>query len=400
MNGTLLQVIADATNCEAINTQRYCFESISVPRIEYDEIVGRPLSGSSRYAETYHAFGGDYMNLKDQADECARKGMRSCPIRYFMDGTRKTYKIGDIRVGGRIYPVLAGQIVVGWTERENGNIVGHDYIHSIVICLPDSIHDFIEDKRIRAWAVNKRDQLNCEMKKFPWGCVSISDVLLYKTCQDADRNRKMEDLAISKIHSYMLDKEKETVIRLVDDERLSDKNYLIKDGSLEYQHSSSRSSDSFSPSMFHKSNYGYVVGASKSFNPESIINKAGRTDHNIVAKLPAYSRTRVYRYSDSRFDDDVEFGVWYVRIREKIPGSSSPFDGVLKLERILTTDDEIKNGFDSDEINTLTAHIINERNPVCYASDSRWANHIYPMYLTERYLKNKLINSNTFVHIF
>ena len=340
------------------------------------------------------------MNLKDQADECARKGMRSCPIRYFMDGTRKTYKIGDIRVGGRIYPVLAGQIVVGWTERENGNIVGHDYIHSIVICLPDSIHDFIEDKRIRAWAVNKRDQLNCEMKKFPWGCVSISDVLLYKTCQDADRNRKMEDLAISKIHSYMLDKEKETVIRLVDDERLSDKNYLIKDGSLEYQHSSSRSSDSFSPSMFHKSNYGYVVGASKSFNPESIINKAGRTDHNIVAKLPAYSRTRVYRYSDSRFDDDVEFGVWYVRIREKIPGSSSPFDGVLKLERILTTDDEIKNGFDSDEINTLTAHIINERNPVCYASDSRWANHIYPMYLTERYLKNKLINSNTFVHIF
>jgi hypothetical protein len=32
----------------------------------------------------------------------------------------------------------------------------------------------------------------------------------------------------------------------------------------------------------------------------------------------------------------------------------------------LITDEEIENGLDSQEIDLITANIINERNPVCY----------------------------------
>ena len=46
------------------------------------------------------------------------------------------------------------------------------------------------------------------------------------------------------------------------------------------------------------------------------------------------------------------------------------------------------------------AHLMNERNPVCYGTDGRWANHIYPIYLTERYIKSQYLSSNLFLELF
>jgi predicted nuclease of restriction endonuclease-like (RecB) superfamily len=41
-----------------------------------------------------------------------------------------------------------------------------------------------------------------------------------------------------------------------------------------------------------------------------------------------------------------------------------------------------------------------ERNPVCYGSDMRWANHLYPVYLTERYVKSHYLSTESFLHLF
>jgi hypothetical protein len=94
---------------------------------------------------------------------------------------------------------------------------------------------------------------------------------------------------------------------------------------------------------------------------------------------------------------NVHFAIWYVRIREK-RHSASPFVGVLKIEKILITDDEIENGLDSQEVDLITANIINERNPVCYGKDDRWANHLYPVYLTETYIKSKYLSDINFLN--
>ena len=67
---------------------------------------------------------------------------------------------------------------------------------------------------------------------------------------------------------------------------------------------------------------------------------------------------------------------------------------------MLVTDDEIEYGMDSQLVDTLTAYIINERNPACYGSDLRWANHIYPVYLTETFVKSKYISDESFLHLF
>lgn len=54
--------------------------------------------------------------------DISKKLIQTCstPIfRYFLDGSRHTYKIDDIAIGKRIFPFLAGQIIVGCCERKD-----------------------------------------------------------------------------------------------------------------------------------------------------------------------------------------------------------------------------------------------------------------------------------------
>jgi hypothetical protein len=73
---------------------------------------------------------------------------------------------------------------------------------------------------------------------------------------------------------------------------------------------------------------------------------------------------------------------------------------MLELEKMLMTGNESENGLETDEIDTITANIINERNPVCYGVDKRWANHLYPVYLTEKYIKSQYISDLHFLNLF
>jgi len=76
------------------------------------------------------------------------------------------------------------------------------------------------------------------------------------------------------------------------------------------------------------------------------------------------------------------------------------FDGIVKVEKMLITREEEEKGIDSELVDVLSSNIINERNPVCYGSDLRWANHLYPMYLTETYVKSRYLSAESFLHLF
>ena len=73
---------------------------------------------------------------------------------------------------------------------------------------------------------------------------------------------------------------------------------------------------------------------------------------------------------------------------------------MVKFEKILMKDSERQNGLSTDEIDMISANIINERNPVCYGNDTRWANHIYPIYLTETFVKSQYMSNTFFLNIF
>ena len=220
-------------------------------------------------------------------------------------------------------------------------------------------------------------------------------IIAYPDLKDSD----YADLAISALHDEMLDMEKEFVNWLVKEERvLNSEAMLIKDGSIEYQKSSR---GSFRDISRLKSNYKCVVGVSKKFNPEKCVDKKGKPNASLIAQLPLYHRTPAYKFKSDRSGGEggsVFFAAWHVRIRD-IKHTISPFDGVVKVERLLVDDQMLEKGINSDEVDFISANIVWERNPTCYGSDPRWANHLYPIHLTERSLKSRRLSDHVIMNI-
>ena len=67
---------------------------------------------------------------------------------------------------------------------------------------------------------------------------------------------------------------------------------------------------------------------------------------------------------------------------------------------MLVTDNERKNGLESSIVDDISATLINERIPTCYGSDLRYANHLYPIYLTELYVKSTYLSNEMFINLF
>lgn len=48
----------------------------------------------------------------------------------------------------------------------------------------------------------------------------------------------------------------------------------------------------------------------------------------------------------------------------------------------------------------MSAYLLNERNPVCYGADICLENHIYPIFLTESFIKSQFISAEIFLNLF
>lgn len=315
-----------------------------------------------------------------------QQGMLS-PLRFFLDGSRRTYKIADIPIGNRLYPLVAGQVGVGVCERENKKLRPYGTFKMFnILAVPSGLD--VNGKNAAhnlAYFDRLKKSINASGTK-----LQLDDIL----CYTASINDNAEDLAIMQIQNYMMMREKVIVRELVTDKKLSDESWLVKDGSLEY--TKVDESDPYHYTRV-KDNYKHVIGLSKSFNPELMQMKGNKSASRVLAELPVYHRTPAFRFVSGKADG--EFAIWYIRIRKLHTFNHGPFDGIVKVEKLLIGE-ERDVGLNSDEVDDISAWIINERNPACYGKDSRWANHIYPVYLTENYIKSKYMSTLCFTHLF
>ena len=306
----------------------------------------------------------------------------------FLDGTRRIFKVDEIAYplsGGRraFYPVTAGQIITGCCTRRNKKLFPEKYSHEIVISLPE-IADYDNNAKRGFWQGLAR-KFSEVLSHYG---LEVSAVLSYKTAKDS-RNTSLEDRAIAAIQTRMLQKERELTESLTHKKLLSSTSYLVKDGSIEYR----------KPSESTSQNYRWVIGLSKSFNPEACAVITNKPDPGYIAALPVGHRTQAACFTNSMLGD-AKFAVWYIRLHDR-SRTRSAFDGIVKAEKMLVTEPERNSGhINSEEIDTLSAYILNERYPVCRDSDARWANHIYPVYLTEAFIKAKFISTSTFLQLF
>ncbi len=379
----ILDFIEKKTYGKSYKSYKYCFEKIEVPKLDYDDkqdiVIKRKGETDTGLKTT--------KSIKKLADEIVGKPL----FKYFLDGSRRTYKVDDIAYDKKLYPIIAGQIGVGICYRENKNSFNAFSLRNpLVISLPGNANsehsndDLFFNNLIEK--LNKQEILTKQKLEF-------NKILPYSHSA-LKNNDKYEDRGVAKIQDEMIELEKKVVLELVKKKKLNKKTYLIKDGSLEYDGLGKGDLKNLSSI---KTNYASVVGVSKAFNPEALSRETKNISRKI-ADLDLYHRTPAFMYETPRIPD-TKFAVWYLRIRDKVY-TDSPFDGVLKIEKILVWENEEEDGLCSDEIDLISANIINERNPVCYGQDNRWAKHLYPVFLTEKYIKSKYLSDSHFVNLF
>ncbi len=377
----ILDFIAKETDGKNYKSYKYCFETIEIPKLNYEDKKGIQVK---KKGETDKSL-TKTKSIKELADKISKYG--SPLFRYFLDGSRRTYKVDDIAYGKKLFPIIAGQIGVAVCERQDKHTFKPiKLINPLVISIPDVANAQTTMGKEDLFFNNLIKKLN-QQTVLERQNLKISKILPYSS--KTSKDDKYEDRGIAKIQDEMIAMEQKVVFELVKAKKLNSEAFLIKDGSLEYM----KSGEARELSVI-KSNYDCVVGVSKAFNPEALSNDVKDISRQI-AELKLYHRTPAFMYQTERIPD-VKFAVWYLRIRNTL----SPFDGVLKIEKILVRDIQEEEGLESDEIDLISANIINERNPVCYGSDNRWAKHLYPVYLTESYIKSKYLSDIHFINLF
>lgn len=388
-------ILEESTNGVCYNSYKYCAdEELRVPTLNYEESQTFTI-----YKDKYGETDTSLKKSKNTSKLASRISDQEPLFRYFLDGSRRAYKVDDIEINKRIFPIMAGQIGVACCERINPrNFKCRALDNDLVMSLPSEANPEIRNSNL--FFSNLTEKIN-NVERVKRTGLKFSKILSYSSKQtNKTEDLKYEHLGIATIQDEMINSEKRIISELTTQNHLNECCYLIKDGSLQYK--PQKTSDIKELSKI-KNNYRWVIGVSKLFNPEFSKDKSGKSNAAALANLPLYHRTPAFMFQHDRekwsFLGDYTYSVWYVRIREK-SRTESPFAGIVKVEKILITEDEIQYGLDSDLVDILTANIINERNPVCYGRDSRWANHLYPVYLTERFLKSKYLSDIHFLNLF
>lgn len=380
-------ILTEETGGKSYKAHKYSLDATERPTIDYgnNQIIWKKTAETTRHTR--------YIDLSRLSKIITQQNDQI--LSYFLDGSRRVFKVDDRAYydGSRsmIFPIIAGQIGVGCCRRVDRRMMPEKFKREIVLSMPDIANAGGKPGFFQA-TTKKLNECE-ELKKLG---IEFSAILSYKTAKNEET--KFEDRATACVQDKMIEREKELVGELVREGKLNQDNYLIKDGSLEYRPTQKDKADKRNYQTF-KNNYSWVLGASKNFNPEVCLDLNGKPNPGFIADLPLYHRTPVACYENPDYLGDVQFAVWYIRIRDQ-HRTRSPFDGILKIEKILVTDEEVTEGMNSELVDTLSAYLINERNPVCYGSDLRWANHIYPIYLTEYFVKSKYLSADSFLHLF
>lgn len=295
---------------------------------------------------------------------------------YFLDGSRRTYRIGDIQVADRRYlPLIAGQVGVAVVARRD-DLGGVRPLRAfcqsrLALALPDSIPS--DDLAALA------DRLAS------LGITPAFRVLRYEVKKDKDP----VDLGIAAIMTEMHTMEVDAVRQMAEQGVLQQQRLLVVDGPLRFKQIGQR--------QFDVVQFRNVIGLSKSFRPSFQIGGGrGQRDVGYIASaLEQGQRTPVHKVEDEgRF-----LGVWYLRLRRR-DRMSHPLQGVVKLERFAAEANEREDGLDADCVDTISAHVLRERNVTPFQADTRWASHIYPIYLAESYLKASFLSDVRFRAMF
>lgn len=299
---------------------------------------------------------------------------------YFMDGSRRTYKIGDMVLEGKkIYPVVVAQVRAGCTERDCAKKL-HSYGEiqkKNLLLLSDKMNDVdFAEIRQRILKTEMAQNLNLHIETYHF---------------DPTKDSVPVNSAIAKANSIMHTMEVNILGNMVNSDMLEPDRMLVVDGPLQFIRQDTGKID-FADLFYN------VVGISKSFNP--MLPTSGKTKRGgtqigaELLKLDLGERTPVFLKINAK---GRKFGCWYLRIRPRLM-VSNPLEGIVKIEKMALLDNQ--DGLNTSMVDNISLSILNEGSPTCYGRDKRWASHLYPIYLTETLIKSSFESDFVFISNF
>ncbi|MEW5934365.1 MAG: hypothetical protein AB1816_12385 [Bacillota bacterium] len=277
-------------------------------------------------------------------------------LRYFLDGSARTFFLGDVVEGRRRSPVHVAQIGAAAVFRhDDGRVKVASSVHRIVLMM---------DKR----AVSFGEQVEALVRQ------AGPRYLFHDTMEEdgeterTSPGKEPRSRAAHKAHHLMAKEED----RLGRELGRAPGHWLVLDGSLGKDLHAWRRVTEF-------------LGVTKSFSREPRFGLRRRQQVNLyelLAGLPNSARTCAFAARGG------EVVMWYVRLREQ-RHLDYPLMGVVKVE----LPNPRREAVPSELVDELSAALIAERHATPHGRDVRWHAHLYGIYLAEQAVKNGFISS-------
>jgi hypothetical protein len=135
MTSKVLEFIAQETDGKCYQSFRYCADDeIQMPTLDYEDKC-------NEFSLVKNSCGEIDTSLKTTKSikETAKKIINDTPLfHFFLDGSRRTYKVDDIEINRNVYPIIAGQIGVACCQRQSPDkFKNAEFERKLVLSLPN-----------------------------------------------------------------------------------------------------------------------------------------------------------------------------------------------------------------------------------------------------------------------
>ena len=295
-------------------------------------------------------------------------------FKFFLDGSIRTYYLGEQLENGRSYPLIATEVASAAISRsDDGKPSVAGFMRKIALLvppsppmLPETVHELMQ----------LREQMASATSRFKLDVVKL----------EREEHKKGVDLRTSllgKARAVMHDVEHSLAHQI----RRREGEWLVLDGAIR-KHEFLGLKE--------------TIGLAKSFSRNPIFRTRDRGIIDVVAlvsELREGQRTAVFKHvpemdSESRESDRAkrEVAFWYMRLRSG-KGLEGPLQGVVKIDYHLEKD--LLDPQDVDLVNTISRALAAEKYVSPYPTP-RWHAHIYPIFTAENYIKASLLSPLVF----
>nr|VFK10638.1 MAG: hypothetical protein BECKLPF1236A_GA0070988_1004113 [Candidatus Kentron sp. LPFa]VFK26738.1 MAG: hypothetical protein BECKLPF1236C_GA0070990_1003815 [Candidatus Kentron sp. LPFa] len=300
-------------------------------------------------------------------------------FRYFLDGSQRSWRVINASIRGHYLPFCAGQVGVAVIKRDDNGMFSP--VRSLttvrnVLAVPNLID---------------KDEIPDIAGKINAGLAENQHFTIVRyTPKDG---KDPGDLGRAMIIDEMQREELRTIRRMIEQNLIGDRAMLAKDGGLQYR--KDKRDQELNPLKDDVIQLRNVIGLAKTFKPELIVGKGRKRQSlgNLTKGLQWKERTTVIKPFPVG-NQKAEYGWWYLRLRPT-DWMYSPLQGVIKIE-VFAMGKEKEEGISQGRADTLSSYVLAERNATPYKADARWATHIYPIYLTETYLRASFLSHTRF----